>query len=102
MRYGPECRRPCGLSPLLVLRLIEINGRGHRQACDHRLRWRPVEGDTNGHSLGDLDPIAIGVLRREQRELTTGTGADALDMGIELLARIGIDLDGGALARDHL
>ena len=73
--------------------LVEIDRGGDRQAGDHRLRRIAVERDPDRHALGHLDPIAVGVLGREQREFAAGAGADALDMCGELLARVGVDLD---------
>ncbi len=81
--------------------LSKIDGGVDRQAGDHRLRGRAVERDPHRHALGHLDPVAVGVLRRKQREFAAGAGADALDVGGELLPGIGIDLDFGALARHH-
>src|SRR3954467_596566 len=48
--------------------LVEVDGGVDRQAGDHRLRRRSVERDPHRHALGHLDPIAVGVLRRKQRE----------------------------------
>src|SRR3954447_4435358 len=52
-----------------LLGLVEIDRGDHRKTRDHRLVGLAVERDPDGHALRDLDPIAVGVLRREQREL---------------------------------
>src|SRR4051812_43743995 len=99
---GSGCVATSGaLAMRLLLAGIEIDGRGHRQAGDHRAGWHSVEHDPHRHALRHLDPVAVGVLRREQRELASGARADALQVALELLARIGIDLHGGVLARNH-
>ena len=80
-----------------------------------------VEGDAHGHALHHLDPVAGGVLRRQDRELRAGAGADrdhgagegvvgeTVDVERRLLpdAQIGdvgflrIGVDPGALVVDH-
>src|SRR5579872_4781628 len=47
----------------LLLLVVEIDGGVDRQARNHRPRGRSVKRDTHRHPLGDLDPIAVGVLR---------------------------------------
>src|SRR6476646_4695214 len=89
----PGVSSATGGVPLLLPGLVEIDGGVDRQSGDHRPRRLPVERDPHRHALRDLDPIAVGVLRREQREFAAGAGADARDMRVELLAGIGIDLD---------
>src|SRR5947209_20266437 len=85
----------------LLLGLVEIDSGGDRQARDHRSVRRTVERDPDRHTLRHLDPVAVGILRRQQGELASSARADALDMAFELLPAIGIDLDRRALAGDH-
>src|SRR5919112_2799547 len=57
---------------VLLLRLIfELDRGRHREAGDHRTRRLAVKDDAHRHALRDLDPVAVRVLRREQRELAT-------------------------------
>src|SRR3954452_2085392 len=60
------------IAGLLLAVVVEIDGRGDRQARDHRPRGVAVERDSNRHALRHLDPVAVGVLRRQQRELAAG------------------------------
>src|SRR5215218_10566342 len=86
----------------LLLRLVfELDRGGHRKAGDHRTRKRAIKDDAHGYPLRDLDPIAVRVLGREQRELATRSRADALHVTLELLSTISVDLHGRALARRH-
>ena len=50
----------------LLLAVVEIDGRVDRETCDHWLFRNAVERDPNRHSLSNLDPIAIRILRRKQ------------------------------------
>src|SRR5262245_45797156 len=43
-----------------------------------------VDDNADGDALGDLHPVARGVLGRDQRELGTGPGADRVDVALEL------------------
>ena len=52
-----------------------------------------VEGDPDGNALRDLNPIAVGILSRDDCELAARAGTDALDVGRELRAWISVDLD---------
>src|SRR5437868_6092410 len=63
---------------LLLAAVVEIDSRVDRQARDHRLGRRTLEVDPHRHALGDLHPIAVGVLRWQQRELASRSRADAL------------------------
>src|SRR6185437_11379077 len=94
-------RWPLGSSRLLFAVAVEIDGRGDRQAGDHRLLRSPIEGDPHGYALSDLYPVAIRILRRKQRELAPGARADALHMGGEFLSGISVDLNLGPLTGDH-
>ena len=42
-----------------------------------------IESDADRHALHDLDPVAAGVLRRQDRELRAGAGADRGDRAVE-------------------
>src|SRR5512135_1405259 len=56
------------------------------------------ELDAHRHALGDLHPVAGGVLRRQQREGSAGAAADAFYRAFEMLARVHVDLDVHVLA----
>src|SRR5690349_3619115 len=51
---------------LLLLAVVEVDCRGHRQTGNHRPRGRAVESDPHRHALRHLDPVAVRVLRRKQ------------------------------------
>src|SRR5690348_9914196 len=53
-------------------------------------------------ALYDLDPVAGGVFRWQQRKGETGAGAETDDLGRELDPRIGVDFDRCRLARAHV
>ena len=57
-----------------------------------------VDADAHRNALHDLDPVAAGVLRRQQREARGGGRADAVDRAGPSLARIGVDVDRHLLA----
>ena len=57
---------------------VDRNGRAHAGAQRHALAFR-VELQPHRDALRHLHPVAGGVLRRQQRELRAGSGADALD-----------------------
>ena len=46
-----------------------------------------IERDAHRHALHDLDPVAGRILRRQEREGRTGTGAEAGDRAVEEQAR---------------
>jgi hypothetical protein len=52
-----------------------------------------VEHDLHRHPLDDLDPVAGGILGRQQREAGTGAGADRVHHAAEPLAREAVDFD---------
>jgi len=56
-----------------------------------------VEGDAHRHALHHLDPIAGGVLRRQDRELRAGAGADRNDRALEGVVGEAVDRDGHLL-----
>ena len=47
--------------------------------------WPGVELHPERHPLHHLDPVAAGVLRRQERELRAGAGADRADLALERL-----------------
>src|SRR5579871_6030101 len=63
---------------------IDIDDHTHAGA-----KYRPagirllIDRDTHGNPLDDLDPIAGGILRRQQRELGTAGLSDAFDVAVE-------------------
>src|SRR5215203_6876816 len=81
-------------------------GDAHRDmgapAGDQRPVELVVDLDTDGYALGDLYPVAGGVLRRQQRELPAGAGIDADDMALETSSGNRVELDLGALADAEL
>ena len=56
---------------------------------------RAVEHDLDRYALYDLDPVAGGIFRRQQREGRTGADADRIDVSLINVAGIdvGFDLD---------
>ena len=58
-----------------------------------------VEHDLHRHALHDLDVVAGGVLRRQQREGGAGARLHARDMAFERVVRIGVDVMRHLLAR---
>src|SRR5882724_5563357 len=56
-----------------------------------------VEIDPHRHPLHHLDEIAGGVLRRQDRELRAGAGAERTDGALEDVIGKGIDVDGDGL-----
>ena len=62
-----------------------------------------IERDAHRHALDDLDPVAGGILRRQQREGAARARAQALDMAvIGDTAAIDIGGDGHRLADAHV
>src|SRR3954447_15771348 len=57
------------IGALLLLGLVEIDGGGDRQACDHRFRRCAIERNPYRHPLRHLDPVSVRVLGGKQREL---------------------------------
>src|SRR5512138_3696389 len=85
---GSGCVATCaGVSAILP---VEVDRHRGGQAGDQRLARISVECDPDGHALGDLHPVAVGVLRRDDRELASGAGTDALDVSLEVHAGIGV------------
>src|SRR6185312_4354958 len=83
-----------GAGPALVLiasaamvRLLvrKTNLGRHRQAHAQRMLFQflGIERDAHGKTLHHLDPIAGGVLRRDQREGRAGAAAQTHDMTVE-------------------
>src|SRR5215212_2935085 len=88
---GWEATSGAEATGLLLRRRVEIHCGGRRQAGDHRLVRLAVEYDRHRHALGPLDPIAVGILGRQQRELAARSGADALHVGGEFPPGISVD-----------
>ena len=57
-----------------------------------------VEGDAQGHALHHLDPVAGGVLRRQDRELRAGAGADRDHVALEGVVGEAVDVERRRLA----
>ena len=60
------------------------------------------EAHPERHALHHLDPVAAGVLRRQQRELRAGAGADRADLALQRLVRIGVEPHLDRLAPAHV
>ena len=61
-----------------------------------------VEGKTNRYALHDLDPIAGGILRRQQREDRTARRGQCRHPGGDGGVRIGVDGDARRIALSHI
>src|SRR3954470_23061658 len=93
---GGPLRRPDSERPLL-----RIDRHVDRKAGEQRPSRLAVDRDAHRHALSHLHPIAVGVLRGQQREFRAGAASDRGDMAAQL-ARIGVDLDLGRLAGGHV
>src|SRR5712672_862365 len=68
----------------------------HLHAHADAQRWLAgciIDEDAHRNALDDLDPVAAGILRRQQRKARGGCRTYALDRSGPSLARIGIDVD---------
>src|ERR1700730_3314561 len=63
-----------------------------------RLAGLVVDADAHRNALHHLDPVAAGILGRQQREARRRSRADAVDGAGPSLARISVDLDRHLLA----
>ena len=63
---------------------------GPNRYCRHLLGV--VEDDLHRHPLHDLDVVAGGVFRRQEAEVGAAAALDAVDVGGELHAGVGVDL----------
>ena len=59
--------------------------------AQRRHRLPVVEPHPERHPLHHLDPVAAGVLRRQERELRAGAGADRADHRPSAAVRIGVE-----------
>ena len=94
-RRAARAPRPC---------FVQMHGGLHRQADAQRvLGQRPVDQlDAHRHALHHLDPVAGGVLRRQQRKGRAGAGTDAGDAAaIFDLAAVGVGVQRHRLADAH-
>ena len=81
--------------------LADIDRHVHRQANAQRVRrdLLRVERDAHRHALDNFDPVAAGVLRRQQRKRRAGARAQAGDGAVKHhFAAVHIGLQRGALA----
>ena len=62
---------------------VDLDGGAHARAQPAQVLAR-LELDPQRHALHDLDPVAGGVLRREDGELRAGAGADGRDRAAPL------------------
>src|SRR5262249_55869100 len=69
---------------------VDVDNRAHASAKGRIVRL-PRDLDLHRDALNDLDPIAAGILCRQQRELSTARRADAFDGAGPDAARIGVD-----------
>ena len=91
----PRCAPSASMRPSVSL---DVDLGLHRQADPQRMGGEllRIERDAHRHALHHLDPVAGGVLRRQQRERGAGAGAEALDRAVvvDLLAvDVGLELD---------
>ena len=63
---------------------------------------RGVDAHPHRNALDDLDPIAAGILRGQQRKFLSRSRTDAFDRAVPGDVGIGIDRDGNRLARPHI
>ena len=100
---GPDSAvcRYFALSHLAMPRLVGVNSRHHRHARQQPLQQRLalVERDADRNTLHHLGEIAGGVVGRQQRELRSAGGRDALDAAVQQLVRESVDRDIDGLAR---
>src|SRR5258706_14060962 len=68
-----------------------------------RAELTAFERDANRHALHDLDPVAAGVLRGEERESATGAGTETGDLPV-VLELVAVEIRGElhGLADTHL
>src|SRR3990167_6876704 len=82
--------------------LADMDGDVGTEAGDQRSLRLAVDGNADRHALDHLDPIAGGVLRRENREFRTRAGSDGFVVSLQLQSGIGVYLDLGRLAGTHV
>ena len=72
--------------------------------ADTQLRFSRRIGDADPHRdpLHDLDPVAAGILRRQQGEFLRRRRAHALDDTVPFEIRIGVDFDRRLLSRTDI
>ena len=80
---------------------VDRHGRGHAGA-QRRLALVRQQPHPHRQALHDLDPVARGVLRRQDRELGAGRRADALDLGAPGDVRVDVEHDRGFLPRLYM
>src|ERR1044071_6878639 len=70
----------------LARALVRVDVDAHREADLQRMRLAllRVEGDAHRDALHHLDPVAGGVLRRQERERASGARAEARDLAVGL------------------
>src|SRR5579862_743141 len=66
----------------LLLRKTDLGGHGQAHAQRMLFQLLGIERDAHGKPLHHLDPVARGVLRRDQREGRTRATAKAYDMAM--------------------
>src|SRR5580658_898501 len=105
---GPTAPREIGPWPApslsaIALGLIGVDSRDHRHPRQQAFeQWLVlVEFDPDGNPLHHLGEIAGRVVRRQQRELRSAGGRNALDMAVQPRAGEAVDRDIGGLARLH-
>src|SRR5579871_287828 len=79
---------------------VDLDRRAHAVA-QRRVAGVPLQLDAHRDALHDLDPVAGGILRRQQRELRAGRLRDALDAATPAVLAVGVDVDVDRLAGAH-
>ena len=80
VHVGHRVRRQHGAAAVMG-----VHRRGDGQADAQRMlgQLRRIQRDLHRQALHDLDPVARGILRRQQRERRAGAGRQADDMAVE-------------------
>ena len=98
-RRAEPSRQEIGKAALMAGIDAELDAHADAQL---RLAGRIGDADPHRNPLHHLDPVAAGVLRRQQREARRRRRADAVDRAGPLLSGIGVDLDGRLLSRPDI
>src|SRR5258706_11644630 len=100
---GPEDRRD--VTPQLAERAlmagIDRDLDAHPGTQRDAVR-EPAEGKANRYPLHDLDPVAGGILRRQQGEYRTARRGERRDLGGDGRVRIGVDGDARRITFLHI
>src|SRR5690606_18214252 len=93
-RFGGLARLRQHLAAVVTDIDVDVHAQAHAQRMGGQLLR--IQLDPHRHALHDLDPVARGVLRRQQRERAAGAEAEAGDLALVADAaavQVGPDLD---------